>query len=90
MRTPLAIPCFVLTALLLVSCGEQAPTVTVDPEVGRACFDTHAAALPAGTQYEGIAQAGPGRVTIRVMTGVELTTLDCALNPDGSLQSGGE
>jgi hypothetical protein len=90
MRIPLAIPCLVLIALLLVSCGEQAPTIAVDPEVGRACFDTHVAALPAGTQYEGIERAVPGRVTIRVMTGVELTTLDCALNPDGSLKSGGQ
>jgi hypothetical protein len=90
MRISPAIPCLVLTAAVLVSCGEQAPTNAVDPEVGRACFATHIAALPTGTQYEGIAQAAPGRLTIRVMTGIDLTTLDCALNPDGSLKRGGE
>ncbi len=81
--------CVILTASLLVSCGEQA-VVEVDPQLGRDCFDTHIASLPSGTQYEGIERAVAGRVTIRVMTGVELTTVDCGLNPDGSLQRGGE
>ena len=90
MRISASILCFVLTAPLLVSCGEREPTIDVAPEVGRDCFDTHIAALPNGTQYEGIERAVAGRVTIRVMTGVELTTLDCGLNPDGSLQGGGE
>ena len=42
-----SIPCLVLTAHLLLSCGEQAPTIAVAPEVGRACFDNHISALPA-------------------------------------------
>jgi len=79
-----------MIAPLLVSCGEREPAIDVVPQVGRDCFDTHIAALPSGTQYEGIERAVAGRVTIRVMTGVELTTLDCGLNPDGSLQGGGE
>ncbi len=81
--------CVILTASLLVSCGEQT-AIEVDPQLGRDCFDTHIASLPSGTQYEGIERAVAGRVTIRVMTGVELTTVDCGLNPDGSLQRGGE
>ncbi len=81
--------CVILTASLLVSCGEQA-AIEVDPQLGRDCFDTHIASLPSGTQYEGIERAVAGRVTIQVMTGVELTTVDCGLNPDGSLQRGGE
>ena len=90
MRYSVSILCFVLTGPLLVSCGEREPAIDVAPEVGRDCFDAHIAALPNGTQYEGIERAVPGTVTIRVMTGVELTTLDCGLNPDGSLQRGGE
>ena len=90
MRISLPNPFLVLTAPLLVSCAEQAPTIDVDPQVGRACFETHVAALPSGTQYEGIERAVPGRLAIRVMTGVELTTLDYALYPDGSLKSGGQ
>ena len=90
MRIFVSILCFALTASLLVSCGEQEPAIDVDPRIGRDCFDTHVAALPSGTQYEGIERAVVGRVTIRVMTGVELTTLDCGLNPDGSLQGGVE
>ena len=90
MRISASILCFALTGSLLVSCGEREPAIDVAPEVGRDCFDTHIAALPNGTQYEGIERAVAGRVTIRVMTGVELTTLDCGLNPDGSLQRGGE
>lgn len=79
-----------LAALLLISCGQQEPAIDVDPQVGRDCFDTHIASLPNGTQYEGIVRAVTGRVTIRVMTGVELTSVECGLNPDGTLQRGGE
>jgi len=76
-----------LTASLLFSCGQKEPSIDVDPQVGRACFDAHTASLPPGTQYEGIERAVEGRITIRVMTGVELTTAECALNPDRTLQS---
>jgi len=84
-----AIRCPVPVAALLVSWGEQAPTIVVEPGVERACFDTHFAALPTGFQYAGIAQASPGRVAIQVPSAAELTTRDCALNPDGSLKRGG-
>ena len=60
--------------------------VAVDPEVGRACYEAHLALLPDGTQYEGIEGAAGDRLTIRVMTGVELATVECRLNPDGTLQ----
>ena len=86
MRIFVSILCFVLTAPLLISCGEQESTIDVDPQVGRDCFDTHIAALPNGTQYEGIERAVAGRIIIRVMTGVELTTVECALSPDGTPQ----
>lgn len=75
-----------LTAALLASCGQEEPAIDVDPRIGRDCFDSRIASLPNGTQYEGIERAVAGRITIRIMTGVELTTVECALDPDGTLQ----
>jgi len=42
-----------------------------------------------GTQYEGIEKLAKNRVTIKIMNGVEVVTLDCVLNPDGTLQNTG-
>lgn len=86
MRPIAAIFSIILSIPTLLSCGKQEPTVDVDPEVGRACYEAHLASLPDGTQYEGIEGAAGDRLTIRVMTGVELTTVECTLNPDGTLQ----
>jgi hypothetical protein len=81
---------FLATAVLAGACTPQEPAIEVDPQVGRECFDTHSASLPAGSQYEGIERAVAGRVSIRVMTGVDLKTLDCRLDPDGSLKRDGQ
>ena len=86
MRPSTVILSLTLTTPLLLSCGKQEPTVDVDPEVGRACYEAHLASLPDGTQYEGIEVATADRITIRVMTGVELTTVECGLKPDGTLR----
>ena len=87
MRPSTVILSLTLSTPLLLSCGKQEPIVDVDPEVGRACYEAHLASLPDGTQYEeGIEGAAGDRLTIRVMTGVELTTVECRLNPDGTLQ----
>jgi len=59
-----------------------------DHRVGQDCFDSHVASLPNGAQYEGIARAVAARITIRGMTGVELMTVECALDPHGTLQGG--
>jgi hypothetical protein len=59
--------------------------VDVDPRLGQDCLELHRASLPPGTQFEGIESASDDRLTIRVMTGVEVTTLSCARGPDGSL-----
>ena len=75
-----------LTSPLLLSCGKQEPVVAVDPKLGRDCYAAQLPSLPNGTQYEGIEGAAEDRVTIRVMTGVEVTTVECKLNPDGTLQ----
>ncbi len=79
-----------LTTVLLSSCDQRHPTTDVDPKLGRECFESHRASLPPGTQYEGIKKLAEGVLTIRIMNGVEVVTLDCGLNPDGTLQSSGK
>ena len=73
-------------AVALVACDQQHPAAAIDPELGRACFESRRASLPPGTQYEGIERLVDGRLTIRIMNGVEVVTIDCAVNPDGTLQ----
>jgi len=76
-----------LTAFL-VSCDQQHSVSDVDPRLGLECFESHR--LPPGTQYEGIEKLAEDGLTIRIMNGVEVVTLDCGLNPDGTLQSTGK
>ena len=78
-----------LTALLF-SCDQRHSASDVDPKLGLECFESHRAALPPGTQYEGIEKLTDDGLTIRIMNGVEVVTLDCGLNPDGTLQSTGK
>jgi hypothetical protein len=78
-----------LTALLF-SCDQQQPHSDVDHRLGRECFERHRASLPPGTQYEGIEKLAENRITIKIMNGVEVVTLDCGLNPDGALHSTGK
>ena len=73
-----------VTALLL-ACGQQNTASAVDPKLGQECFEGHRAALPPGTQYEGIDKLAGNTLTIRIMNGVEVVTVDCSLNPDGTL-----
>jgi hypothetical protein len=58
--------------------------------MGVGCFESHRESLPPGTQYEGIEKLTGNKLTIRIMNGVEVVTLDCALNPDGTLQGTGK
>ena len=85
MRTPTAIA-YVTLAVLLASCDQRQPASDIDPELGLACFESHRASLPPGTQYEGIEKLDGIRLTIRIMNGVEVVTMDCTLNPDGTLK----
>jgi len=78
-----------ITALLF-ACDQQNTASEVDPKLGRECFEGHRAALPPGTQYEGIEKLVENRLTIKIMNGVDVVTLDCRLNPDGTLQSAGK
>jgi hypothetical protein len=90
MRILISVLSFVLTTLGLLSCGRQQPTVDIDPQLGHDCYASLLVSLPNGTQYEGIERATADRLTIRVMTGAEVTTVECVLNPDGRLQKLGE
>ncbi len=73
---------------LLLSCDQQHSVSDVDPTLGLECFESHR--LPPGTQYEGIEKVAEDGLSIRIMNGVEVVTLDCGLNPDGTLQSTGK
>lgn len=86
MRILTAIVILTQTALLS-SCDQRPPTTDVDPRLGLDCFES--LRLPMGTQYEGIEKLAKNRVTIKIMNGVEVVTLDCVLNPDGTLQNTG-
>ena len=89
MRIRTAIVYLPLTAALL-SCDQQPPASGVDPMLGLECFESHHASLPSGTQYEGVEKFAENRLTIRIMNGVDVVTLDCGVNPDGALLSTGK
>ena len=78
-----------LTAFLL-SCEQQNSASDINPKLGLECFESHRASLLPGTQYEGIEKLAENRLTIRIMDGVDVVTLGCGLNPDGTLQSTGK
>ena len=84
MRILTTIGCLTLTALLF-ACDQQHPASGVDPMLGVECFESHRASLTPGAQYEGIEKFAEDRLTIRIMNGVEVVTIDCGLNPDGTL-----
>ena len=83
-------PLLALLAPLLLSCDQQHSVPDLDPKVGLECFENHRTSLPPGTQYEGVDEVAGDRFTIRVMTGAEVTTVECGLNPDGTLQNTGK
>ena len=85
MRT-LTTTVFLAVTALLAACDQQGSAPGVDPKLGMACFESLRASLPPGTQYEGIGKLAGNRLTIKIMNGVEVVTLDCGLNPDGTLQ----
>ena len=86
MRVLTAIIYFVITALLS-SCDQQQSAPDIDPRLGLECFESHRASLAPGTQYEGIEKFAENRLTIRIMNGVEVVTLNCELHADGTLRS---
>lgn len=81
---------YLAVTAFLSSCDQQHPASGIDPGLGVECFESHSASLPPGTQYEGIEKLVENRLTIKIMDGVGVVTLDCGLNPDGTLQSTGK
>lgn len=75
---------------LLASCDQQQPVSDIDARLGYECFESHRASQPPGTQYEGIEKLAGNRLTIRIMNGVDVVTLDCGLNLDGTIQITGK
>lgn len=76
---------YLVLAAVLVACDQQHSAPDVDPVLGRECFESHRASVAPGAQYEGIEKYTGDMLTIRVMNGVEVVTLECGLNPDGTL-----
>ena len=81
---------YITLTTLLVSCDQQHSASGIDPQLGLECFESHRVSLPPGTQYEGIEKLAEDRLTIKIMDGVEVVTLDCGLNMDGTLRSTGK
>ncbi len=79
---------FLALTVLLFSCDQRNSASDVDPRLGLECFESHR--LPPGTQYEGIEKLADNVLSIRIMDGVEVVTLDCGLNSDGTLQNTGK
>ena len=89
MQIHIKIVLLALTVFML-SCEQQNVAPNVDPVLGVECFERHRASLPAGTQYEGIEKLAENLLTIRIMNGVEVVTLDCELDVDGTALATGE
>lgn len=70
----------------LLSCDQHQSTQSIDPKLGLECFDIHRGSLPPGTQYEGIEKVVENRLTVRIMNGVEVVTIDCGMKKDGTLK----
>jgi hypothetical protein len=84
MRITIALACTAVAATL-AACGRQANVTDVDPRAGLECFAAHRASQPPGTQYEGIERASATRLTIRIMNGVDVVTVDCDLDAAGTV-----
>jgi hypothetical protein len=87
-RLPLVLAALSVAAvggLILFQRGKS-PEIQLDPRVGRECFERHQPALPPGAQYEGFS-ATANRVRVKVMTGIDIQTLECRLDAQGSLLS---
>ena len=81
---------FLVLTAFLCSCDQQHSAPDIDPRLGLECFESRRASLPPGTQYEGIEKLAENRLTIKIMDGVEVMTIDCGLNPGGTLQNTGK
>ncbi|MGB5473244.1 MAG: hypothetical protein WBQ78_07190 [Gammaproteobacteria bacterium] len=78
---------FTIVATLLFACEEQKPATAIDPMTGLKCFEAHRASLPPGTQYEGVDKVTGDQITIKIMNGIDIVTMECRTNPDGSVST---
>jgi len=78
---------YVALATFLLSCDQPQTVPKIDPKLGLECFQNQRGSLPPGTQYEGIEKLADNRLTIKIMNGVDVVTIDCAMQPDESLPS---
>ena len=77
-----------LTAtVLLTACGQQEVALDIDPLLGRTCFQSKLSSLPPGSQYEGILGKDGNRLTIKIMDGTGVVTVECTLADDQTLQT---
>ena len=74
------------TTVFLTACGQQEVAPDVDPQLGSNCFQSKLPSLPPGSQYEGIKGKDGNRLTIKVMDGTGVITVECALADDETLQ----
>lgn len=89
MRNPTAV-LYCALALSLPACDQKPSSNAPDPSLGRECFDRQRASLPPGTQYEGIGKIADNRLSIKIMNGVDVVMIHCALNADGTLKGDGD
>jgi hypothetical protein len=89
MRFIATVVCLVPVALLS-SCDTGNKVSEADLALGAQCFERHRASLAPGTQYEGVEGVTDDQVSIRIMDGLNVVTIGCPLNPDRTLQDGGE
>jgi hypothetical protein len=80
---------FLALTAFLSSC-DQRQSADVDPKLGLSCYESHRATLPPGTQYEGIEKLTEDKLTIKIMNGVDMVSLYCGFNPDGTMQVTGK
>ena len=81
---------FLVLTTSLCACDQQHSVSAVDPRLGQECYEIHRTSLPPGNQYEGIDKIAENVIRIRIMNGVDVVTLECALDQEGNLQSAGK
>jgi hypothetical protein len=78
---------FFTITVTLTACDQREAASNVDPQLGINCFQSKLPLLPPGSQYEGIEGKDGNLLTIKVMDGTGVITVECALTDDEALQS---
>jgi hypothetical protein len=67
------------SGIFLLACEDAGAPAEVDPKLGRECFESRRDTFVPGTQYEGIDKLSDTAITIKIMDGANLKTVDCEL-----------